>query len=119
PATECESLRHGLLLMLEGRTRQVEVHPIESEPLVRHREEPDPEAGVVMRLESTDLACFVGLLPAQDTGPEARETPGIVRVEAECLQSTDHRGGVSFLPRPSLIPNRQRGSTAPIVRRQP
>ena len=68
---ELERPGHRLLLVVEGRARQVEVHLVRAGLRLLGREEPDPEPGVVVRQERDAVVGVVDHLPAQDAGPEA------------------------------------------------
>jgi hypothetical protein len=80
PAAELERPRHCLLLVLEGRAGQIEVGPVLAGLLVLGRGEIDLEPGVVDRQQRDDVVVFIHL-PAQDAGPEARESRWVVRIE--------------------------------------
>ena len=83
PGAESERPRHRLLLVLEGRARQIEVHLVLAGLLLLGWKKSDPEPGVIARQERNAVVGVVGHLPAQDAGPEARETERVVRIEAE------------------------------------
>src|SRR6266498_4234428 len=87
---ESERLRHRLLLVLEGHARQIEVHLVGAGLLLQGRDKPDPEPGVIARQEGDAVVGIVGHLPAQDAGPEARETERVVRIEAERKKVRSH-----------------------------
>ena len=56
-----------------------------------------PEPGVVARQERDAVVGVVGHLPAQDAGPEARETGRVVRIEAERDEVRGHPAALSDL----------------------
>src|ERR1035438_1396555 len=85
-----ERPRHRLLLVLGGRARQIEVHLVLAGLLPISWKEPDPEPGIIARQQRDAVLGAAGHLPAQDTGPEARETHRVVRVEAEREKVTRH-----------------------------
>src|SRR3954463_9176571 len=90
PGAQSERPRHRVLLVLEGRARQIEVHPVLAGLLLPSREKSDPEAGVIARQERDAVVGLVGRLPAQDAGPEARQTERVVRIEAERDKAARH-----------------------------
>src|SRR5258708_5157052 len=91
PGAEPERPRHRLLLVLLGGARQIEVHLVLAGLLLLSWKKSDPEPGVIARQErSAVLGAVAGHLPAQDPGPEARETERVVRIEAEREQMTSH-----------------------------
>src|SRR5258707_5572365 len=90
PGAECERPRHSLLLVLEGRARQVEVHLVLAGLLLLSWKKSDPKPGVIARQRRNAVLRVVGHLPAQDAGPEARETERVVRIEAEREEVTSH-----------------------------
>src|SRR5262245_19671377 len=90
PGAESERPRHRLLLVLEGRARQIEVHLVLAGLLLLSWQKSDPEPGVTARQKRNAVLRVVGHLPAEDAGPEARETEGVVRVEAEREEVTSH-----------------------------
>jgi hypothetical protein len=49
PGTEPEQPRHRLLLLIDGRARQMEVHLVQAGLLLLSRKKPDPEPGVIAR----------------------------------------------------------------------
>ena len=104
PGAEPERPRHRLLLVLEGRARQVEVHLVLAGLLLLGRQEPDPEPGVVTRQERDAVVGVVGRLPAQDAGPEARETERVVRVEAERDELRGHNSSPPCTGTASVLP---------------
>jgi hypothetical protein len=82
PGAQCQRSRHRLLLVLERRARQVQVHLVPAGPRLLGRLEPDPEARVIAR-KKCDAGMLVGLvgeLPAQDPAPEAREPERVGRI---------------------------------------
>jgi hypothetical protein len=97
PSAEPERSRHRLLLVLEGRARQIEVHLVLADFLRLTWQKPDPEPGVITRQERKAVLSVVGHLPAEDAGPEMRETVRVVRVEAERDEVRSHSGGVQAL----------------------
>ena len=97
PGAESERPRHRLLLVLEGRARQVEVHLVLAGLLLLGRKKSDPEPGVIARQERDAVVGVVGHLPAQDAGPEARETERVVRIEAERDEVRSHPLRISDL----------------------
>src|SRR6266511_3016113 len=113
PGAESERPRHRLLLVLEGRARQIEVHLVRAGLLLLGRQKSDPEPSVTARQECDAVAGVVGQLPVQDAGPEARETQRVVRIEA-------HREEVSSHPAPHLRsadPQPQAGHVLPAMRK--
>ena len=90
PGAESERPRHRLLLVIEGRARQIEVHLVRAGLLLLGRKKSDPEPGVIARQERDAVEGVVGHLPAQDAGPEARETERVVRIEAEREEVRSH-----------------------------
>jgi hypothetical protein len=50
----------------------------------------DFEPGVIVGQERNAVVGIVGHFPAQDAGPEARETERVVRIEAEREELTSH-----------------------------
>ena len=94
PGAESERPRHRPLLVIQGRACQIEVHLVRPGLLLLGRKKPDPEPGVVARQERDAVAevvgHLVGHLPAQDAGPEARQTKRIVRIEAERVDVRNH-----------------------------
>src|SRR5205814_1600008 len=78
------------LLIVDGRGRQIEMETVLTRLLLGDRQEQDLESGVIRRHE-TDLSLgLVVDLPAQRSGPEARETERIVRIEAESDEPRRH-----------------------------
>jgi hypothetical protein len=53
-------------------------------------QKPDPEPGVIGRQKRKAVLRVAGHLPAQDAGPEARETRWVVRIEAERGEVASH-----------------------------
>src|SRR5262249_53608830 len=90
PGAESERPRHRLLLVIEGRARQIEVHLVLADLLLLSRKKSDPEPGVIARQKRNAVLGVVGHLPAQDAGPEAGETERVVRIEAEREEVTSH-----------------------------
>jgi hypothetical protein len=90
PGAESERPRHCLLLVLEGRARQIEVQLVLAGLLLPSWKKSDPEPSVIARQERNAVWGVVGHLPAQDAGPEARETERVVRIEAEREEVTSH-----------------------------
>src|SRR5215510_7294403 len=90
PGPKSERPRHRVLLVLEGRARQIEVHLVLADLLPRSWKKSDPEPGVIARQERNAVLGVVGHLPAQDAAPEARETERVVRIEAEREEVTSH-----------------------------
>jgi hypothetical protein len=80
---EPERPRYRLLLVLQGRARQMEVHLVLAGLLLLSWKKPDPEPGVIARQERNAVLGVAGHLPAQDAGPEARETGRVVCIEAD------------------------------------
>ena len=113
PAAELERPRHRRLLVLEGRAGQVEVHLVRAGLRLLGRGELDPEPGVFARHEHDDVGVVGvdGQLPAQDTGPEAREPDWVVRIEDEGDEVGGHplRRYESRGPRRNAIERRSRG----------
>src|SRR5258708_40030276 len=50
----------------------------------------NPEPGVIARQQRNAILGVLGHLPAQDTGPEARDPQRVVRIEAEREEVTGH-----------------------------
>jgi hypothetical protein len=90
PGAESERSRDRLLLILERRARQIEVHPVLARLLLLGRKKSDPEPGVIVRHERNAVVGVFGHLPAQDTSPEARESGRVERVEAESVEVRGH-----------------------------
>src|SRR5215475_13397838 len=90
PGAERERPRHRLLLVLERRARQIEVHLVLASLLLLRWKKPNPEPGVIARQERNAVLGVVGHLPAQDASPEACETERVVRIEAEREEVTSH-----------------------------
>jgi DNA-binding transcriptional regulator YiaG len=90
PGSEPERPRHRLLLVLQGRARQIEVHLVLAGLLLLGWKEPDPEPGVIARQQRNAVLGVVGHLPAQHAAPEARETDRAVGIKAEREQVTRH-----------------------------
>ena len=88
-----------LLLVIDGRGRQIEMDAILARLLLRDRQEHDPESGAIRRHETDLIMGLVVDLPAQRLGPEARKTERIVRIEAESDEPTkSSRPASSDLP---------------------
>jgi len=66
------------------------VHLVLAGLLLLGVDESDPEPGVIARQERDAVMGVVGHLPAQDAGPEARETERVVRIEAERDELRSH-----------------------------
>src|SRR3954467_10899515 len=64
PGAELERPRHRLLLVLEGRARQIEVHLVLAGLLLLSWKKSDPEPGVIARQERNAVLGLVGHLPA-------------------------------------------------------
>ena len=79
-----------LLLVLEGRARQIQVHLVLAGLLLLGREKFDPEPGVITRQERDAVVGVVRHFPAQDGGPETCETQRFVRIEAERDEVRSH-----------------------------
>jgi hypothetical protein len=91
PGAKSDRPRHGLLLVLERRARQVEVHLVLAGLLRLGRNKSKPEPGVIARQERYAVLRVVGHLPAQDAGPEARETDRVVRIKTQREELRSHR----------------------------
>src|SRR5215203_4228706 len=83
PGGQPERPRHGLLLVLNRRARQIKVDPVLTDLLLLSRLKPDPEPDAIARREDDAVVGVVDDLPAPDAGPKAREPEHIVRIEAE------------------------------------
>jgi hypothetical protein len=79
PGSESERPRHRLLLVIQARACQIEVHLVWAGLLLLGRKKSDSETGVVALQEHDAVERAVGHLPAQNVGPEARQTERIVR----------------------------------------
>ena len=80
---ELDQPRDRLLLVIDGRARQIEMETVVTHLLLRHRQEDEAESGVVRRHETDRILGLVVDLPAQRGGPEARQPEWIVRIETE------------------------------------
>jgi hypothetical protein len=81
--TELDQPLDRFLLVIDGRARQIEVKTVRAHLLLQNRQEQDPESGVIRRHETDLILGLVVDVPVQGLGPKARETEGIVRIEAE------------------------------------
>ncbi len=104
PAAEPERPGHRLLLVLEGGARQVEVHLVRAGLLLLGRLEPDAEPGAITRQERDAVGGVVGHLPAQDAGPERRETVRVVGVDAERDEVRGHNSSPPCTGTASVLP---------------
>jgi hypothetical protein len=86
PGAKPERPRHRLPLVLKGRARQIEVHLVLAGLLLLGRSKSDPEPGVIARQERDAVVGVVGHFPAQNAGPEARETRRVVRITTDRAQ---------------------------------
>ena len=75
-SAESERSRHRLLLVLQGRARQIEVHSVLTGLLLLGRMKSDLEPGVVALQERDAGGWLAGYLPAQDTSPERARRRG-------------------------------------------
>ena len=107
PGDESERPRHRLLLVIQGCACQIEVHLVRAGLLLPGRKKSDPEPGVVARQERDAAVGIVSHLPAQDAGPEARQTERIVRIEAERVNVRSHPATLGALARPTQRDSRQ------------
>ena len=81
---ELDQSRDRLLLVIDGRGRQIEMEPVPLRRLpLRDLREVDPESRSIGRREANLILGLVVYLPTQGSRPEARETERIVRIEAE------------------------------------
>src|SRR5258707_15350685 len=90
PCSKSERPGHRLLLVLQGCTRQVEVHAVLADLLLLGWNTTDSEPGVVSGQERDAVVWIVGHLPIQDPGPEPRERQRSDRIEADRKQLTSH-----------------------------
>lgn len=95
PTTELERPGHGLLLLLEGLAGQIEVNLVRPGLLLLARNEPQPEPGVVTRQQRHPAASVVDHLPAENAGPETRDTGRIVRIERQREKLRSHPDRIS------------------------
>jgi S-adenosylmethionine-dependent methyltransferase len=110
PGAEPDRPRHRVLLVLEGRTRQVEVHLVLTGLLFPSRKKSDPEPGVITRQERNVIVGIIGHLPTQDARPEPRKTERVVRIEAEREEVRRHPARTSDL----LTRSRRQGTSCPM-----
>ena len=97
PAAELECPGHRVLLVLEGCAGQVEMDLVRDDVYLLRGQEADPEPGVVARQERGAVSA-IDHLPAQDTGPECRETQWVERIETDRVEVAAH---VAQSPLPS------------------
>jgi hypothetical protein len=90
PGAELKRPCHRPLLVLQGRTRQMEVPLVQAGPLLLSRKKPEPEPGVIARQERNDIVRLAGHLPPEHAAPETRQTKRVVRIEANCQELTRH-----------------------------
>src|SRR5580693_7452282 len=90
PGPETQRPRHRLLLIIKGRARQMEMLQVRARLLLPGRKKSDPEPGVIAWQQLDDGAGVAGQLPAQDVGPEARETERVIRIKTEREEVTGH-----------------------------
>jgi HAMP domain-containing protein len=90
PGAESERPCHRLLLVLQRRARQIEMHLVRAGLLLLGQTKVEPEPGVIVRQERDHVVGVVGDLPAQDAGPKPRETGRVVRIEAEREEVRSH-----------------------------
>src|SRR5690348_14729443 len=79
PGAEPERPRHRLLLAGQGRARQIKVHLVLAGLLLLSWQKADTEPGVIARQQRDAVLGAACQFPAQDAGPEARETRRVVR----------------------------------------
>ena len=89
--TELDQPSNRVHLVIDGRSRQIEMDAVLASLLVGDQQEADPESVAIRRHELDRIMGRVRCLPVQGTGPEARETERIVCVEAEGDEPRRHR----------------------------
>jgi len=88
PSAKSERFRHRLLLVLQGRARQIEVHPVLAGLLVLAQEKSDPEPGVIARQErDAVVVAVVGRLPAQDAAQKRARRNGSLASKQSATRS--------------------------------
>jgi len=90
PGAELERPFYRPLLVLEGRTRQMEVPLVQAGLLRLSRKKPEPEPGVSARQERNDIVRLVGHLSPEHAAPETRQAKRVVRIEANGQELTSH-----------------------------
>ena len=90
PGAEAERPCHRLPLILQGRARQMEVPMVLAGLLLLSEKKSEPEPGVIPRQERNAILEALSHLLAEDAGPEARQTDGVVRIKAERNKATSH-----------------------------
>jgi hypothetical protein len=88
PATQIEHPPHRPVLVINRRTRQVEVGPSQSGLRRRGVGEPDPQLGGRARQQGDAIA---GDLAAEHRGPEPCEARRVVRIETYGVQPERHQ----------------------------
>ena len=114
PGAERDQPLDRLLLIVQGRGRQVEVEAIGACLADRRRHEQQREPGAIGRHERDVVVAFVPDVPAQRIGPEARLPDRIVRREAEMRRAEiPSRPASSDLPMaPAVTARRRHGHLA-------
>ena len=83
--------RHGVLLIVDRRRRQVEMDAVLLRLRLRNgQEKKDSQRRAIRRQELDTVIRLVADLPAQRLGPEPREPQRLVRVEAQCDEPRRH-----------------------------
>ena len=90
PGAESERPCHRLLLVLEGRARQMEVSVVLAVLLLLSWKKPEAESGVVARQERNAVVRVVGHLPAEHAAPEARRRERSFESKRTCQELTGH-----------------------------
>ena len=87
---ELQGFRDGPLLVLEGRTGEIEMHLVRTDLERSGPEEVNLEASVVARQENDAIVRVVDQVPAKNTRPEYPQAERVVCIDTERMQAGGH-----------------------------